>query len=134
MTGARSVMRPVVVLRLVVTAVQLLSAYVVLGPPDWAAAGDFLTSNLPTMAGSVAMAKIVLWVVLLAALVAALVATARGALAVAAEARRRSATWSVAVMAAGLVIFAVGATHHTTGPAVMLSGGSLQEARAELAR
>jgi hypothetical protein len=127
-------MRPVVLLRLAVTGVQLVSVYVVLGPPDWAAAGDFVTSNLPTMAGSVAAAKIALWAVLLATLAAALVSTVRGALTAAAEMSRRSGTWSLAVVGVGLVILALGATHHASGPAVTLNGGSIQEARAELAR
>lgn len=135
MSGIREAgLGPIVLLRLVVTGVQLVSAYVVLGPPDWAAAGDFVTTNLPTMAGSVAAAKIVLWAVLLAALSAALVSTLRGALSAAAEAARRGGAWSLAVVAAGLLILAVGATHHSSGPAVTLNGGSIQEARAELAR
>ena len=121
-----------ILLALAVAAVQLGSAYVVLGRPDVAAARDFLTGTaLPTMAGSVAAAQLVLWVVLLVAFAAALVAGLTRTVG-AVQSASRNAVWSVVVVAIGALILAAGVDHHSTAGSVMLSGGSVPEARAQL--
>jgi hypothetical protein len=116
-----------------VIAVQVVSAYLVLGLPDLRAAADFLTSTVPTMAGSIAAAQVVLWAALLVALGAALWAALRGAVGPLTT-WRGSAVWSGMVLAVGILILVTGAVHHASPASVMLTGGSLQEARAELAR
>jgi hypothetical protein len=116
-----------------VVAVQLAAAYAVLGLPDLTAAQDFVTSRLPTMAGSVAAAQVTLWLALVLMLAGALAAAIRDAFA-AARGRRRGVVWSLAVVVAGAVILAAGASHRSSAASVPMSGGSLQEARAEIAR
>ncbi|HEY4028368.1 MAG TPA: hypothetical protein VGO86_18220 [Candidatus Dormibacteraeota bacterium] len=123
----------VLALPLLVIAVQLGSAYLVLGTPDLAAARDFLTGTLPSMAGSVAAAQLVLWAALAVAFVAALLAALLRTVS-AVQTAGRTAVWSVTVVATGLLILAAGANHRSTSGAVHLSGGSLQEARAQLGR
>jgi hypothetical protein len=121
-----------VVLALGVAAVQLLSAYVVLGRPDLAAARDFLTgTTLPTMAGSVAAAQLVLWATLGVAFVAALVAGLTRTVG-AVQSASRNAVWSIVVVATGALILAAGVDHRSTAGSVTLSGGSVPEARAQL--
>lgn len=122
-----------VVLALAVAAVQLGSAYVVLGTPDVAAARDFLTgTGLPTMAGSVAAAQLVLWATLGVAFVAALVSGVTRTVG-AVQSASRNAVWSIVVVAIGAVILVAGVDHHSTAGSVTLSGGSVPEARAQLA-
>lgn len=118
---------------LVVSLLQLGLAYVVVGIPDWRAIADFLTSNRPTDAGAVAAAQALLWVIAAAAFATALVSVGREAVR-GARRRRRSLAWSLAVMLAGLMVLAAGLEHHVQGSTLTMSGGSLQEARAELAR
>lgn len=133
MTGRRSPLD--VVVPLVVTAVQLGCAYAVLGAPDLAAGRDFLTGTAPTMAGSLAAAQLVLWAALAvafaAALVSALLPAVRGT-AGAVQAAGGGALWSVTAVAIGLLILAAGVNHRSSAGSVNLSGGSLQEARAQL--
>jgi hypothetical protein len=121
-----------VLLALLVAAVQLGSAYVVLGPPDLAAAGGFLTGTAPpTIVGSVAAAQLLLWTTVAVAFVAALLAgLARTVGAV--QSASRNAIWSVAVVAMGALILAAGADHRSSAGSVTLSGGSVPEARAQL--
>jgi hypothetical protein len=122
-----------VVLPLGVAGVQLVSAYVVLGTPDLAAARDFLTGTSPTLSGSVAAAQLALWatvgVGLAAGIVAALTRTVD-----AARSASRNAVWSLAAVLIGAAILAVGVDHRSTSGMVTLSGGSLPEARAQLDR
>ena len=130
--------RPLVLLTrvglpLAVAAAQLVAAYLVLGLPDLAAARDFLTSNLPTMSGSIAASQVLLWLLLVAACASSVVAAAGPAVA-ALDARRSARLWSLAVMSAGLLILAAGVGHRLSSSTVDISGGSLSEARAELAR
>jgi hypothetical protein len=116
---------------LLVTVVQLGCAYVVLGAPDLAAARDFLTGTTPTMAGSLAAAQLVLWAALAVAFAAALVsALTRTAGAV--QAAGGGAVWSVTAVAIGLLILAAGLNNRSSAADVNLTGGSLQEARAQL--
>jgi hypothetical protein len=129
--GQRALLR--VLLPLAVAAVQLAAAYLVLGLPDFAAARDFLTSNLPTMSGSIAASQVLVWLLLVVACTCS-VAAGAGQTVAAIDARRSVRFWSVAVMAAGLLILAAGIGRHLTSSAVDISGGSLNEARAELAR
>ncbi len=131
MTAGRPATRLVVAL--LVTGVQLASAYVVLGVPDLDAAREFLTGTLPTMPGSVAAAELVLWLALLTSF-AGIVGTAVLGTLTTLEAARRSTTWSVVMVVIGIVILAAGVHHRSTAATVTVSGGSLQEARAELAR
>ena len=122
-----------VVLAVVVAAVQVGSAYVVLGTPDLTAARDFLTGTGPsTMVGSVAAAQLVLWTTLAVASVAALVAGLTRTVG-AVQSASRSAIWSVVVVATGALILAAGVDHRATAGSVTLSGGSVPEARAQLA-
>jgi len=121
-----------VLLALVVAGVQLGSAYVVLGTPDVAAARDFLTgTGLPTMAGSVAAAQLVLWATLGVAFAAALVAGFTRTVG-AVQSASRNVVWSIVVVAIGGLILAAGVDHHSTAGSVALSGGSVPEARAQL--
>jgi hypothetical protein len=129
--GRRALLR--VGLPLVVAAGQLAAAYLVLGLPDLAAARDFLTSNLPTMSGSIAASQVLVWLLLVVACASSVVAAARRTI-TAIDSRRSVRFWSVAVMAAGLLVLAAGVGRHLTSSAVDISGGSLNEARAELAR
>jgi hypothetical protein len=122
-----------VALPLLVIAVQVVSAYVVLGTPDVAAARDFLTGTLPSMAGSVAAAQLVLWVALAIAFAAALVAALTTTVS-AVQSAGRNAVWSVTVVAIGALILLAGANHRSTSGDVHLTGGSLQEARAQVGR
>jgi hypothetical protein len=122
-----------VFLPLGVAVVQLAAAYLVLGLPDLGAARDFLTSTLPTMSGSIAASQVLVWL-LLVVTCATSVAAGVGPTIATIDARRSIRFWSVAVMAAGLLILAAGVGRHLTSSAVDISGGSLNEARAELAR
>ncbi len=117
----------------VVATVQLVSAYVVLGRPDLRVAMDFLVGTQPTMAGSIAAAQLVLWIAVVVALAGVLVAVVTGAATVIGSARRATA-WSLAVLGIGLVILVAGAAHRAGAGSDSISGGSLQEARAQLAR
>lgn len=121
-----------VVLALAVAAVQLGSAYLVLGTPDLAAASDFLTGTSPTMAGSLAAAQLLLWTTLAIAFAAALLSGATRTVG-AVQSVSRSAVWSVAVVATGALILAAGVSHRSSAGSVTFSGGSVPEARAQLA-
>jgi hypothetical protein len=122
-----------VILPLGVAGEQHVSAYVVLGTPNLVAARDFLTGTSPTLEGSVAAAQLVLWatlgVALLAGVIVALTRTVD-----AARAASRNALWSIAAVLIGAAILAAGVNHRSSSGMVTLSGGSLQEARAQLDR
>ena len=121
-----------VLLALAVAAVQLGSAYLVLGTPDLSAARDFLTGTRPTtMAGSLAAAQLVLWITLGVAFAASLVAGVTRTVG-AVQSASRNAIWSIVVVATGLLILAAGVDHRTSAGGVTLSGGSVPEARAQL--
>jgi hypothetical protein len=122
-----------VALPLAVAALQLVAGYAVLGLPNLAAAQDFLTSNLPSMAGSIAASQVLVWLLLVVACLASVV-TAAGSAAAAVDRRRRARLWSAGVLGAGLLILAAGIGHHLTSSSVDMSGGSVEEARAQLAR
>lgn len=121
-----------VVLALVVAAVQVGSAYLVLGTPDLTAAREFLTGTSPTMSGSLAAAQLLLWTTLAVALAAALLSGLTRTVG-AVQSASRSAVWSVAVVATGALILAAGVGHRTSAGSVTFSGGSVPEARAQLA-
>jgi len=121
-----------VLLALAVAALQLGSAYLVLGTPDLSAARDFLTGTRPTtMAGSLAAAQLVLWITLGVAFAASLVAGVTRTVG-AVQSASRNAIWSIVVVATGLLILAAGVDHRTSAGGVTLSGGSVPEARAQL--
>jgi hypothetical protein len=119
---------------LLAVALQLGAAYAVMGTPDLRAAAAFWDSTAPTLGDSVAAAQLVLWLALLVALAVALIAAVRAAAGTLST--RRGATWSVAVVVAGLVILAAGAADHVRaqGSAPTVSGGSLAQAEAQLGR
>jgi hypothetical protein len=117
---------------LLVTAVQLGSAYVVLGTPDLGAARDFLTGTSPTMAGSLAAGQVVLWAMLAVAFGVALVSALTRTAGAVWAAAGGSALWSVTVFAVGLLILGAGVNHRAGAGSVNLSGGSVAEARAQL--
>ena len=105
-----------IVLALLVAAVQLGSAYLVLGTPDLTAARDFLTGTAPpTMAGSLAAAQLVLWTTLAVAFAAALLSGLTRTVG-AVQSVSRSAIWSLAVVATGALILAAGVNHRTSQP------------------
>jgi hypothetical protein len=121
-----------VLLALAVAALQLGSAYLVVGTPDLTAARDFLTGTRPTtMAGSLAAAQLVLWMTLGVAFAASLVAGVTRTVG-AVQSAGRNAIWSIVVVATGLLILAAGVDHRTSAGGVTLSGGSVPEARAQL--
>jgi len=121
-----------VLLALAVAALQLGSAYLVLGTPDLSAARDFLTGTRPTtMAGSLAAAQLVLWITLGVAFAASLLAGVTRTVG-AVQSASRNAIWSIVVVATGLLILAAGVDHRTSAGGVTLSGGSVPEARAQL--
>jgi len=120
-------------LPLAVVALQLVAGYLVLGFPNLAAAKDFLTTDLPTLSGSIAASQVLVWLLLLVACLASTVSAA-GAAMVVVKGRRRARLWSAGVMGAGLLILAVGIGHHLSSSSVDISGGSVDEARAQLAR
>jgi hypothetical protein len=119
--------------RLLVGLLQLGLAIVVLGTPDLGAAAVFLTSNRPSSSGALALSRALLWVFALVGMIMALLAIGR-------EARRRQRrrpsrlAWSLAVALAGVVVLTGGAQHHAQRATLAMSGGSMGEARAELAR
>jgi hypothetical protein len=131
MAGGSSILTRVA-LPMAVAAVQLVAGYVVMGLPNLPAARDFLTSTLPTTSGSIAASQIVVWVLLLVACLASVV-TATGSAVAAVDRRRRARLWSAGVVGAGLLVLGAGIGHHVTSSAVDISGGSVQEARAQLA-
>jgi hypothetical protein len=130
-TGQRSPLA--VVLALLVAAVQLGSAYVVLGTPDVAAARLPAIVEIPVpVRKSRAAAQLVLWATLAVAFVAALLAGLTRTVG-AVQSASRNAVWSIVVVATGALILAAGVNHRTGAGAVTLSGGSVPEARAQLA-
>ena len=118
---------------LAIGLLQLGLAIVVLGVPDLGAAVGFLTSSRPSASGALALLQALLWLFAIVAVAAALLSIGR-------EARRRRRprrsrlAWSLAVALAGLVLLTGGAQHHAQRSTLSMSGGSMGEARAELAR
>jgi hypothetical protein len=121
------------ILTLVGIGVEAVAAYVVLGLPDLPAAAEFLTGNVPAMAGSLATAQVVLWLALSVAFCGILVSVLLKTVATLGAAGH-SPGWSLMVVVIGLIILAAGLHHRSGAASVSLSGGSLQEARAQLAR
>jgi uncharacterized membrane-anchored protein len=123
-------------LPLVAAAAQVAAALIVLGPPGWAAAGDFFFSRNPTFASALAASRVTVSLIAVGMLVWALMRVAREAArgARAAGERRRQTMAGVAALATGLLILAAGLTHHMGAPSVVLGAGSVKEASQELAR
>ena len=122
-------------LRLLVTGSLLVAAALVLGSPSWSEVSSFFLSPVPTFDSALAATSLLVWVIVLAALGLSLAAVVR------ALGRRldrwqpqRRRLWGVFVMVAGLLVLTAGLSHHHTRGTVTLSGGSVQEARQELAR
>jgi hypothetical protein len=81
----------------------------------------------------VAAAQVVLWLALAVAFCGLLVTAILGA-ATTLGAASHGMGWSLMVVVIGLIILAAGLNHRFGTAGVNLSGGSLQEARAQLAR
>ena len=109
-------------LALLVTGLEVLLAFRVLGVPDLGAAGAFLSGSVPTAPQSVAILELVLWAVLLVASTVAVAAAVREARrAVPESAIRRG--WSVAVVLCGAAILLAGVAHQLVPPSIGLDGG-----------
>ena len=109
-------------LALLVTGLEVLLAFRVLGVPDLGAAGAFLSGSVPTALQSVAILELVLWAVLLVASTVAVAAAVREARrAVPESAIRRG--WSVAVVLCGAAILLAGVAHQLVPPSIGLDGG-----------
>ena len=107
---------------LLVTGLEVVLAFRVLGVPDLGAAGAFLSGSLPTQPESVAILELVLWSVLGVASAVAVVAILRDARrAVPVAAIRRG--WSFAVVVCGAAILLAGVAHQVVPPSTGLDGG-----------
>lgn len=118
---------------LIVVLSPLGLALALLGGPDWRDAADFLLSNHPTEQGAAAAAQVLVWAVGAVAMTAAIISGGRDSARRAGRRNKRLA-WSLAIMLAGLIVLVGGFTHHAQRTTLAMSGGSLQEARAQLAR
>jgi hypothetical protein len=115
-------------LALLVTGLEVLLAFRVLGLPDLGSAGAFLSGSVPTPQQSVAILELVLWLILLVASAVAVVAVLREARRVVPETAIRRG-WSIAVVLCGAAILLAGLAHQVTPPSIGLDGGgSVSEA------
>lgn len=122
-------------LPLIVVAIELSCAWIVLGVPDLGAVRRFLfAGSEPTGFESVSAAQAALWIVVLAALAGAVLSLVRNVLQAGGVWNQRAWAWGLLVAAAGAAILAAGATVHSSRGSLSMAGGSVQEARAELAR
>lgn len=122
-------------LRVLVTGTLLVSAALVLGSPSWSEVASFFSSPVPTFDSAVAATSLLVWVTVLAGLGLSLAAVVRalgGRVGSWLAQRRR--LWGAFVMLAGLLVLTAGLSHHYARETVTLSGGSVQEAKQELAR
>jgi hypothetical protein len=109
-------------LALLVTGLEVVLAFRVLGVPDLGAAGGFLGGSVPTPQQSVAILELILWAVLLIASGVAVVAVLREVRrAVPETAIRRG--WSVAVVLCGAAILLAGVAHQVAPASIGLDGG-----------
>jgi hypothetical protein len=115
------------------SAAQVAAAWMVLGPPGWAAAWDFFASRQPTIASALAASRLTVLLIAFGMLIWALARALRMAARGVAE-RRRQTVAGAAALATGLLILAAGLSHHLGAPSVVLGAGSVKEASQELAR
>ncbi|MBO0702412.1 MAG: hypothetical protein J2P38_05735 [Candidatus Dormibacteraeota bacterium] len=109
-------------LALLVTLLEVVLAFRVLGVPDLGAAGAFLRGSVPTLPQSIAIAELIVWIVLAVASAVAVVATLREARRVVPEAAIRRG-WSVAVVLCGAAILLAGVAHQLAPATIGLDGG-----------
>jgi len=121
------------VLILVASGIEAATAALVLGPPDPALAIQFLGSASPTVVSVLAGLRILIWGAVLLTVVLGLL-TAMGTVQRTAQRLQRSRAWSGAVLASGLLVLALGWSHHQADLRLSMSGGSVPEARSELGR
>lgn len=128
---------PVLVLelgsRLAITGALLLAATAVLGAPNVRQTMDFFFSPVPTFSAALAASGFLVWVIVGGALAVSLAGVLRAVVS-RLETSHRYRLWGPLIMLAGLLIMAAGLIHHYSGTNMTLSGGSVQEARQELAR
>lgn len=106
----------------ILVAVLLAAAAVpALGRPDFAAAGDFMTSGRPTRYGALAAVQLVVWALVVALFVWQFVHALRRASGIRHEMKRRR-TRSRAYLALGLLLFTGGALHNQSQGASMCCG------------
>jgi hypothetical protein len=117
------------ILPLVVSGIQIGAALLALGGPDWAQLAAFITGRVPAQGPAIAGMQVLLWIVVLAVSAAGLQQAAR-------TTRLRPARhiWGGAVLAAGVGLLLAGAAHRLDPAPITMAGGSLQEARQEVAR
>lgn len=118
---------------LIASGVEATAAAGVLGAPEPRLAIEFLGSSAPTIADVLAALRLLIWGVVVATSILGLVAVL-GTVRRTARRLWRSRLWSSAVLASGLLILALGWSHHQTEPRFSMSGGSVPEARSELGR
>lgn len=109
-------------LALLVTGLEVVLAFRVLGLPDFDAAGAFLSGSVPTGPQSVAILELALWIVLLVASAVAVVVALREARGVVPETAIRRG-WGIAVVLCGAAILLAGVAHQLTPPTTGLGGG-----------
>ena len=119
--------------RLAVSAALLAAAALVLGAPNLAQTVDFFASPVPTFSAALAASGFLVWAIVVVALGVSVAGAVRTVLS-RVDASQRHRLWGPLVMLAGLLIMAAGLSHHYSGARLTLSGGSVQEARQELAR
>lgn len=116
-----------------VTALQVVAAVAVLGLPHPGDVFGFLTGSAPTLGQAVAMLQALLWgVVGATALVSLWLGLRHARRAVRMHDLRHA--WAGAVVVVGCCVLLAGVAHRLAAPATTMTGGSLQEARQELAR
>lgn len=121
------------VLPIAVTGLQVAAAIIVLGLPLPGDVLGFLVGSVPTLGQAVAMLQALLWAVVgCSALVSLWLGLRQARLAVRVRTLRQA--WAGAVVVAGCCVLLAGVAHRLAAPNVTMAGGSVQEARQELAR
>ncbi|MGH7882160.1 MAG: hypothetical protein ACREN8_04550 [Candidatus Dormibacteraceae bacterium] len=116
---------------LLISALQLWAVLLILGLPDFAQVGGFLSSGVPTWGGAVALLQLLLWFFVVGLLGGAIGQLGRGAR-VMIRRQRAGQLWGGAVLLIGICLLLAGLLHHLAPPPLVMSGGSLEEARVEL--
>jgi hypothetical protein len=120
-------------LPIVVTAMQVAAAIVVLGVPHPGDVIGFLMGSVPTLGQAVAMLQALLWAVVAgSALVSLWLGLRQARLALRMRTLRQA--WAGAVVVVGCCVLLAGVAHRLATPGETMTGGSVQEARQELAR
>lgn len=120
-------------LPIVVTALQVVAAIAVLGLPHPGDVVGFLAGSVPTFGQTVAMLQALLWAVVGASALVSLWLGLRHARR-AVRIRYLRHAWAGAVVVVGCCVLLAGIAHRLAEPTTIMTGGSVQEARQELAR